>query len=261
MNCDERFALLRSAIAGPKTLKEWADEAGIHHTTLSQGYSCRRSAEVLGRLAVGAAKLLGLDKRLVADWLRGAEEVPDLVLFLERVARERECNRCKRWVDRADFDSNQGCCCACQRQRQRSEKGAKFIELLAAKLPEIRAVRPELGEAVEEALRDPSRAPTNERLARLTGSRISSREVSNLLKRLGVDKRTIAQWLIALSVAGGATQLNHTEQEGRRHKCACATNRRRPQRRRRGGAQDLPQSSARPIAPIASMAAALGAAS
>lgn len=187
----ERLDLLRAALLrGPVgTLQEAADAAETHPNILMPSYRSTMTQDLRERIAWGAAVVLELDPDLVYRWLVEGAEEPEVDDYVRWLPTQVRCTLCNYLFDADDPDYTpaQRRCKPCVRVLKNPRAG-RFEELLKQRLPEIHAVHPRLGSAVQQTLAD-RQSLTYERLSKR--ALISVIEVTRVLKSLGLDKRAV----------------------------------------------------------------------
>ena len=165
-------------------------------------------------------------------WLVDGVAAPDLEAYLSWLPTQAACTGCGEWmpVDSDDWVAVLRRCKPCNRVGSRlkmNPAAARYEEALVQKLPEIRAVHPKLGTAIEDTIRN-RQAVTYARLSQRAA--ISVAQVAAVLKSYGLDKRAMVVMALVLGTLSSACEIAHedplsSQTDNSRSRTATATRR------------------------------------
>ena len=132
---------------------------------------------------------------------------PDLEYFLSWLPTQVACTACDDWLPRGDENwiAPLRRCRPCIRAA-RNPGATRYEEALVQKLPEIRAVHPKLGTAIEDTIRN-RQAVTYARLSKRAA--ITAAQVAAVLKSYGLDKRAMVVLALVMGALSSACGIAH----------------------------------------------------
>ena len=210
-----RLALVRKALTdGPVgSLVELAKVAEVSENMLWASYRSQISDDARRQIAQGTAALLDQDPALMEAWLVDGVAAPDLEAYLSWLPTQVACTACDDWLppDDENWVAPLRRCRPCVNQLSREKRNpaaARFEEALTQKLPEIRAVHPKLGTAIEDTIRN-RQAVTYARLSQRAA--ITVAQVAAVLKSYGLDKRAMVVLALVMGALSSACEIAHED--------------------------------------------------
>mgnify|MGYP007070991671 CR=1 FL=1 len=174
-------------------------------------YRSQISEDARHQIAEGAAALLSWDPHVVEGWLVAGAAAPDLEFFLLWLPTQAACTGCGDWmpINSDEWVAPLRRCKPCNRVGSRikmNPAATRYEEALVQKLPEIRAVHPKLGTAIEDTIRN-RQAVTYARLSKRAA--ITAAQVAAVLKSYGLDKRAIVVLALVMGALLSACEIAH----------------------------------------------------
>lgn len=209
----QRLELVRKALTeGPQwSLAELAEASAVSEDVVGASYRSQISDDARRRIAWGAAELLSWDPAQFEGWLVDGAEAPDLEYFLSWLPTQVACTACDDWLPPTDENwvAPLRRCRPCVNQLSREKRNpaaVRFEEALTQRLPEIRAVHPKLGTAIEDTIRN-RQAVTYARLSQRAA--ITVAQVAAVLKSYGLDKRAMVVLALVMGALSSACEIAH----------------------------------------------------